>query len=73
MFVLEEFAEKNVEDDKNEQPHEDEREVFDVHWYLWEIIIYVYNVDNADKEKPLITKMILDNQFKKGKRVSHLI
>jgi hypothetical protein len=31
MFVLEEFAEKNVEDDKNEQPHEDEREVFDVH------------------------------------------
>jgi len=31
MFVLEEFAEKNVEDDENEQTHEDEREVFDVH------------------------------------------
>lgn len=70
MFVLEEFAEKNVEDDENEQTHEDEREVFDVHWYFWEIIIYVYNVEN---EMPLITKKVSIKKYRKQSKVCFIV
>ena len=39
--MLQHFAEQDVEDDQDQQAHEDEGEVFDVHACTYLIIIYL--------------------------------